>query len=300
LCAAVISGVAVFVNSYGVKAFGDATAYTTAKNLIAALLLIVVTGIGRAQRRIEVTVPGRSSQLLGLGVIGLIGGSVPFVLFFEGLAHIASGPVQAQFINKTLVIWVAMLAVSVLGERLGVLQLAAVVLLVIGQAVLSGGLTSLSRMSFGSGEVLIFAATLLWAVEVVVAKRLMAGLNSWTVALARMVLGSVLLVGWVMVSGRGERLVRMDAHQWAWVLLTGALLAGYVATWLAALAVAPAVSVTAVLVAAVPITAVLQELVTHSARRPQLAGLTLVVLGCAVAAATMLPVRARRRAQVAG
>jgi cystathionine beta-lyase/cystathionine gamma-synthase len=34
---AAISGVAVFVNSGGVRAFGDATAYTTAKNLAAAL-----------------------------------------------------------------------------------------------------------------------------------------------------------------------------------------------------------------------------------------------------------------------
>jgi len=39
LVAAVVSGVAVFINTYGVKAVGDATVYTTAKNLVAALLL---------------------------------------------------------------------------------------------------------------------------------------------------------------------------------------------------------------------------------------------------------------------
>ena len=35
--AALVSGVAVFVNGYGVKAFGDPTVYTTAKNLAAAV-----------------------------------------------------------------------------------------------------------------------------------------------------------------------------------------------------------------------------------------------------------------------
>lgn len=35
--AAGISGVSVLVNSYGVKAFGDATTYTTAKNTVAAV-----------------------------------------------------------------------------------------------------------------------------------------------------------------------------------------------------------------------------------------------------------------------
>jgi apolipoprotein N-acyltransferase len=50
----------------------------------------------------------------------------------------------------------------------------------------------------------------------------------------------------------------MDGGQVRWVLLTGLLLAAYVATWLAALARAQAVDVTAVLVLAVPVTAVLQ------------------------------------------
>lgn len=301
LAAAVISGVAVFVNSYGVKSFGDATVYTTGKNAVAALVLIVLVALmARSGVGGPVTRPAGRAQLIGLAAIGIVGGSVPFVLFFEGLAHTASGPVQAQFINKTLVVWVALLAVSALGERLGLLQLGAVILLVIGQAVLSGGLHETFSMALGRGEAMIFVATLLWAVEVVLAKRLLRGLSSWTVALARMVLGSVLLVGWVMVSGRGAKLAGMDAHQWGWVLLTGAILAAYVATWLAALALAPAVSVTAVLVAAVPVTALLQALVQHEALRPQLGGLGLLVAGCLLAFLAMLPIRRGRRQAVAG
>jgi drug/metabolite transporter (DMT)-like permease len=293
LGAAAISGVSVFVNSYGVKAFGDATTYTTAKNTVAAVLLLAVCGLAQAGGRGMVAVPARRSRLLGLAAIAVVGGSVPFVLFFEGLAQATSGPAQAQFINKTLVIWVALLAVSVLGERLGALQLGAVALLVVGQAVLSGGLGTAFSPHLGRGEAMIFAATLLWAVEVVLAKVLLRDLSSWTLALGRMGLGSALLIGWVLVTGRGAQLAGMDAAQWRWVLLTGLLLAAYVATWLAALALAPAVNVTAMLVAAVPVTAVLQAVVQHTSL--PLNGLSLVVAGCALVIAATL---SRRRVPV--
>jgi drug/metabolite transporter (DMT)-like permease len=293
LGAALISGVSVYVNARGVKAFGDATAYTTAKNATAAVILLLIAGLVASRRRVTVPLPSTRAQWAWLAVIGVVGGSAPFVLFFEGLARTASGPVQAQFIHKTLVVWVAVLAVPLLGERLGLPQLTAIALLVTGQAALSGGVTAPLRMSFGSGEAMIFAATLLWAVEVIVAKRLLGALHAQTVGLARMVFGSAVLIGWVSMRGKAYLLSSMDAAQWRWILLTGALLAAYVATWLTALALAPAVEVTAILVAAVPVTAVLQAIVDGSALRPQLDGLTLILAGCAVliAAAARLPAR---------
>jgi drug/metabolite transporter (DMT)-like permease len=301
LGAALISGIAVFVNSYGVKEFADATVYTTAKNSVAAVVLIAMCALAMVRRNsAAVAIPARRSQLLALGAIAIVGGSVPFLLFFEGLAQATSGPVQAQFINKTLVIWVALLAVSVLGERVGALQVGALALLVVGQAALSGGVGSAFTPHFGRGELMIFAATLMWAVEVVLARALLRSVSSWTVALGRMVLGSTLLILWVVVTGKGSQLVGMDAHQWVWVAATGVLLAGYVATWLAALAAAPAVNVTAVLVAAVPVTALLQAIVRHTALSPQLGGLALVVAGCLLVVATMVPLRARRRVSVPG
>ena len=301
LGAALISGLAVFVNSYGVKEFADATVYTTAKNCVAALVLIAMCLLlVRRRDPAAVAVPHKRSHLLALAAIAIVGGSVPFVLFFEGLAHATSGPVQAQFINKTLVIWVALFAVSVLGERLGALQAGALALLVLGQAALSGGVGAAFTPHFGRGELMIFAATLMWAVEVVLARVLLRSVSSWTVALGRMVAGSALLIMWVVVTGKGSQLVGMDAHQWAWVAATGVLLGGYVATWLAALAAAPAVNVTAVLVAAVPVTALLQAIVRHAPLRPQLGGLALVVAGCLLVLATMAPLRARRRVSIPG
>ena len=119
LVAAVVSGVAVFINAYGVKAVGDATVYTTAKNLVAALLLGAVFAVSVGRRapsaRWAPRPPLTRAQLAGLVAMG-IGGSVPFVLFFEGLLHASS--VHAAFLHKTLVLWVALLAVPLLKERL--------------------------------------------------------------------------------------------------------------------------------------------------------------------------------------
>jgi drug/metabolite transporter (DMT)-like permease len=299
LGAACVSGVTVFINSYGVKEFQSGTVYTTAKNAVAGLLLLAVVvplAAGRSSgRRVELTRPTSRLQLLGLLALSVIGGSTAFVLFFEGLSRIASGtPVQAQFIHKTLVVWVAVLAVLVLRERIGLLQVAAVGVLVVGQAVLAGGGSAVFHIKFGSGEYMILAATILWSIETVLAKVLLRSLSSWTIALTRMVAGSVLLVGYVVISGNGAQLVHMDATQWKWVLATGAGLAAYVALWFAALALAPAVSVTAVLVAAVPVTAVLQSVVNHAALRPQLDGLSIVLGGATLAfAATLFTRRAQ-------
>ena len=291
LAAAIVSGVAVFVNAYGVRAVPDATVYTTAKNLVAATVLIGLFVANRPARPTPVRLtPGR---LAGLAAVAVVGGSVPFVLFFEGLARASS--TQSAFIQKTLVVWVALLAVPLLGERLGPLHVAAIGTLVAGQAVLVGGV---DRLRFGTGEWLVAAATLLWAVEVVLARRLLRDVPADVLAVARMGGGVVLLLGWVAVSGRWSALAGLTASGWAWAGLTGVILAGYVALWFAALAAAPAVDVTAVLVLAAVITGGLNIAVKGVATNALTGvGLATVLVGTAlaiVAARRRAPVRAAR------
>ena len=274
---AVISGFSVFVNSYGVKAFPDATIYTTAKNLVAGLVLtLIVTTLGT---RARLTRPQSPRQWWALAAVGLLGGSIPFVLFFEGLAQASSG--QAAVIHKTLVLWVAVLAVALLRERLHWAHWLAVALLLVGQLGLAGG----GLPALGTPELMILAATVMWSVEVVVAKRLLGSLSSWTVGLARMGLGSLALLGWLLVRGDLFALTALNWTQLGWALATGLILAGYVATWFAALKRAQAVDVTAVLVLAVPITAMLDAAVKGADLGPQLGWLTFVVIGGALAAA---------------
>jgi drug/metabolite transporter (DMT)-like permease len=285
---AAISALSVYVNAFGVKLVPDAAVYTTAKNGIAALILV---GLAMALgARHEVPTLGRR-QRSGLVAIALIGGSVPFVLFFSGLA-LATAP-TAAFIHKTLFVWVALMAVPLLGERLGLIPVAAMGVLLLGQVLM----TPPTGMGWGPGETMIAAATLLWAVEVVVAKRLLTGVSAPLLAASRMGLGVVFLVGYLALSGRLAGLAALPAEALGWILATGVLLAGYVATWYGALRLAPATTVTSILVVAAVGTGVLSALTTGATPDPRvIAGYLLVigaVAGIALSAGRFHPTHAR-------
>ena len=67
-------------------------------------------------------------RIAGLAAVAVVGGSVPFLLFFESLARASS--IQAAFIHKTLVVWVTLLAVPLLSKRIGPAHVATIGLLV--------------------------------------------------------------------------------------------------------------------------------------------------------------------------
>lgn len=254
LVTATISGVAIWVNASGVAAYGSASVYTTAKNVMAAAVIALAFVVARAWRgadAVALTRPARPAHWWGLAFVAILGGAVPFVLFFEGLATTAS--VQAAFLHKTLVLWVAILAVVWLRERFTWWHAAAVALLLVAQFGLSGSVS----LTADPGTAMIMAATLMWAVEIAVSKRLLRDVTPWTVSLTRMGGGAVALLGWAAITGTLGAVVPATAAQWGWVLLTGVLLAGYVLTWHQALWRAPAVDVTAVLVLGALVTAAL-------------------------------------------
>jgi drug/metabolite transporter (DMT)-like permease len=284
--AAGISGLAVFLNGYGVRAASDATVYTVAKNLVAALVLLVAVPMLAARRPPSTTGGNRPSPVavVGLLAVAVVGGSLPFVLFFEGLA--AASSTHAAFIHKTLVVWVAVLALPLLRERLHWPHLAAIALLLTGLVLLDGGL---GGFRVGAGELLILAATLLWAVETVLAKRLLRTVHSGNLALVRMGGGVLLLVGWLAVTGRLDALAGLGVSGWGWAALTGAVLAAYVVTWFTALALAPAVDVTAMLVPGAVVTGLLSAVVDGTWVEPApAAGMLLLVAGAAAVAATAM------------
>lgn len=277
---AVVSGVAIFVNGYGVRAWAevaDATTYTTLKNTVAAIILggmlLATRGKSVADRSLV------REHGWGLALIALVGGAVPFALFFEGLAR--AGSSEAAFIHKTLVVWVAILAVGFLRERVGLPHLAALVLLVWGQAALAGGV---GWAAFGSGEWMILGATMLWAIETVIAKRVLGSVPSLTLGFVRMAGGAVLLVVYGLVRGALVDLTGVRFEHVAWILVTGAILSAYVASWYAALARAQAVDVTAVLVGGAIVTGLL-EFGVRGAAFPPATGLGLVALGVSLVVA---------------
>jgi drug/metabolite transporter (DMT)-like permease len=293
LATAAISGVSIFLNSYAVKQIADAALFTTLKNGIAAavLLAVALTVVRRADvRRLD------RRQWLGVGLIGILGGGVAFLLFFTGLA-MASAP-SAAFIHKTLFIWVALLAVPFLGERLGLIQVGALVALLAAQLLI----VPPTGVRWGTGESMIALATLLWAGETVFARRLLMGVPVGVLAVGRLGVGLFVLAGYLIVTGRLALFGGLSAIQWAWAIGTGVLLAGYVATWFGALSRAPATVVTSILVIGAPITAVLAGIANGVApTATQAAGYGLIVLAVgAILAALVSREKSATRPVLAG
>lgn len=294
LATAIISGFAVFINGFGVTRWieiTDATTYTTLKNLVAGVVLLVVAGAltMRSSTR-GLTRPTSSRQVVGLSAVAVLGGAAAFALFFEGLSRASSA--QAAFIHKTLVVWVAILAVGLLRESIRPGHVAAIGLLVVGQFVLIGGV---GDVVFGVGEMMILGATLLWSIEVVIAKRLLADLSSLTVGVARMVGGVVILVVYGILFGGLGTIGALTWSHVGWILATGLVLAGYVGSWYAALSLAPAVDVTAILVGGAVVTAMLRA-ITDGTPIAAPAGLVLLVLGVGL---SVVAARGRRSRRVA-
>jgi drug/metabolite transporter (DMT)-like permease len=277
---AVVSGFAVFINGYGLRAWAgtaNPTTYTTFKNIVAAVVLggIAVVLTARGSKG-GLSKPSSFRHWLALGLVAILGGALAFALFFEGFARASS--TQAAFIHKTLIIWVGILAVGLLREKVRPAHFLAIALLVAGQFLLVGGV---SEISFGIGEAMMLAATLLWSIEIIIAKRLLADLSSLTVGVARMAGGALALVAYGFVSGGVASMGAVSLTQFGWVIVTGVVLSGYVGFWYAALARAPAIDVTAILVGGALLTAAL-KVGFNGAAIPSPVGLAFVMAGMVI------------------
>jgi drug/metabolite transporter (DMT)-like permease len=291
---ALVSGISVFVNSYGVRAGATPAVYTTAKNLVAVAVLSLLAMVGWGVRRRgsgsvaanfvaaapearSVPATRRWVEWLGLAYVGAIGGGLAFVLFFDGLAVSEPGP--AAFWRDTLVLWVAVLAILFLRERLRWWNVAAIALLFSGEIVVSGGV---GQLAANHGEVDVLLSSVLWALEVVIARRLLRTRSPATLAMVRMGLGALTLILYLAANGSLGQLRAMNADQWHWALWTGVLLSLYVATWMSALARARALDVTSVLASSALITWLLQLLAGTTSPSVDAIGLILIGAGVVV------------------
>ncbi|RLE18470.1 MAG: hypothetical protein DRJ50_13020, partial [Actinobacteria bacterium] len=274
----------VYVNGLAVQHFPSPTAYTTTKNLLAGALLVGVSMLfaNRATTSISSIRSGFRHHGWALATVAIIGGAIPFVLFFEGLARATS--TDAAFIHKTLVVWAAVLAAIFLRERATAINIAAIGLLIAGHITLAGGISSL-RLS--TGELMILAATMCWAAELVVVKRLLVDVTPGVVAAVRLGGGSVLLVGWMAINGTLGDLTGMSATQWAWVAATSMILATFVTVWFHALASARVIDVTSVLVFGAVVTGVINW-AAGGTISGQLAGDVLILVGVGLVVANEL------------
>jgi drug/metabolite transporter (DMT)-like permease len=276
LVTALISGLSIFLNGRFVKLFDDPTLLAAVRNgLVGMILLAAAIASGGLRSLVAMDWRGRG----GLLAIGVIGGGISFALFFNGLA-LSSSP-AAAIIHKTLFIWVAALAIPFLGERVGPAQIAALGLLLAGTIVLAPA----GSIGTGIGEAMIVAATLLWSIEVIVARRLLrGGVPVSLVGAARMTVGAVSLFAIAGATGDVTGILAFGAEQWLAIAITTALLTGYVLTWYGALRRAPATSVTSILVLGAVVTTILQTWSTSGLPAPAVvAGNGLLIAGGIVA-----------------
>ncbi len=258
LLAALISGVSIFINKFAVASLGNPLILPTIKNSLVGLLFV---GLLLGTKKWQKVKSLNKNQGLRLLAVGIIGGSLPFYLFFTGLSQIPA--VNAAIIQKSLVFWVALLAVPFLKEKLTKTQGLAVLLLFAGNLMVGG----FRGLTFATGEVMVLGATLLWAVETIFVKKLLIDVDSDLVATARMGLGSLLLIATSIIVSPTDlvNVTRLTSTQWFWIALTSVTLFGYVNCWYKALHHESAVNVSATLVLATLLTNILSAiLITHT------------------------------------
>ena len=150
---ALISGFAIFINKFGVSVVNP-NIYTFLRVLTVAIFLTGLLLFLKDWRTLK-NLTGK--QWLLLIIIGLVGGSIPFLLFFRGLS--LTNAAQGSFIHKTMFIWVAVLAALFLKEKIDKKFLLGGLFLLLGSLIL------LKRLphSLNQGDLLVFLASLLWA-----------------------------------------------------------------------------------------------------------------------------------------
>ncbi len=275
--AALVSGVSTFVNFYAVKGT-DSDAFVTVRNVVTAAFLVPVALVGARTLR----APLRRVDWGRLAVIGLIGGAIPFLLFFRGieLATAAGGAATATFAYRTLFLMATIFGIVFLGERFQWRVTAAAAL------ILGGNLLLLSLVSplWTNGTAYVLAATLLWAGEYTLSRRVMRDLPSRTVALGRMGFGACFLVGYLALTAQVGSAAALTGGQWEWVLISAVLLTAFVGVWYAGLQQVEVGVATSVLVLGFPVTFLLSVTLQGSAFTfAQLAGAVVVAAGVVLA-----------------
>lgn len=267
IVAAFISGVAVFLNKEGVALIKDSDIYTTLKNVGTTIIIICFLIF---TLRIKEFKELKIKDWFWLVLIGLLGGSIPFLLFFHGLA-LASNASIPNIIHKTLFIWVSIMAVIFLKERLGIIQIFALLLLLLGNILILG----LPRhFQIGQAEILILIATLIWAMENILAKMILARLKPEIVVFGRMFFGAIFLIFYLILTHKIGLISNVSVMGWIWVAIVSAILFGYVVFWYAALKYAPASLVASILVLASPLTSILESIFrTHQYSFTQILGI---------------------------
>ncbi len=235
-CTAIVSGISIFYSKLSVAKI-DPLAMATFRNLfVGTLFLILLLGF-KGYKRIQKL---NYRQFIWLVVLGLVGGGIPFFLFFSGIKLV--GAQTANIIHKSLFVWVLLFSSIFLKEKIRIISIVGSLLIVAGIYLFTP-----LKLVFGRGEQLILLATFLWAVENIIAKKVLRDTTPDIVGFFRMGIGGLMLFMITVYSGKGTMLIHMSLDQYKTLIVGGGLLFFYVTLWYRALQFAPAGLVTMIL-----------------------------------------------------
>jgi len=268
---AIISGISIFINKFGVQGI-DSSLFTGAKNLIVAIFLFSLIILAKDFKKLKELA---KKDWLKLSIIGLLGGSIPFLLFFKGLQLTSAS--QGSFIHKTMFLWVGVLALIFLKEKLSKGMIIGAIMLLMGNFLLLK-MNSIN-FSLASGDWLILTATLFWSAETIISKQALKTIDSKVVAFGRMFFGTAIILVFLAITNKLSLALSLTSSQLFWILITSAFLFGYTFTWYFGLKHVKASIATSILLLGSVITTLLELAWGAKITLAQTGGIILLTLG---------------------
>lgn len=224
---AIISGFAIVANKIFIVNL-EPTIFTSIRALFIGIIFFIISSF-QCKFDYKKFKKVKWSYLVG---IGLIGGALAFLLFFSGLKLTTGG--RAAFIHKTLPVYITIFAVLFLKEKVTKKQIYALIIMLLGLLILTTSqITPTVLWSDPSlGDLLVVFATILWAVENVIAKRAMIkGESNFVITFARMFIGFVFLFLSISLLGDLYLLFNLTLEQTMNIMISTVILLGYVLFW---------------------------------------------------------------------
>jgi drug/metabolite transporter (DMT)-like permease len=227
IIAALISGLAIPINKIFVIDL-DPTVFTAIRSLfIGIIFFILVSFQSNSKQKKFKKVPWKY-----LLAIAIIGGSFAFLMFFTGLKLTTAG--RGAFLQKSLPLYIAIFAFLFLKEKISQKQAFALLTMSIGTILIYS--TTINPSEFWTnpslGDLLVIGATILWAIENTIAKKVMIeGESNFVISFARMFMGGVILFAIVIIQDKVGLLLVLTTQQIINLTISIAVLFGYVFSW---------------------------------------------------------------------
>ena len=235
---ALISGVAIVANKIFIVDMEPAV-FTAIRALIIGIgfmIIMLLTGNSKkAKRKTGRKISRKTTRKMTwiyLLSIGIIGGAFAFLLFFSGLKLTTGG--NAAFLHKTMPLYIAVLAFIFLKEKITGNHIFAMFLMIIGTLSIYMAVIepSILWLDPSLGNLLVIGATLFWAIETIIAKKVMKdGESNFVVSFARMFIGAIVLFSFIAVTGSIESLLSITQQQILNLSISTAILFAYVFCW---------------------------------------------------------------------